>query len=182
MVRLANATVKTTNWHISSIDPDVEYLIEPLLNSEKLEIGNYAPTVRAIGAAKDERTTDVTWVGTMFVRASLRQTKGILDPDNDNQELEFTFHTKRISKKVELTLCQREIYDKIPNDLLAEITTIIRAESTVSEEDEDDINFSSDSSPETSTDPVKTVMETTTTVESKVEDTGLESEPTPATE
>ncbi len=177
-MRTANTNKKQSNWHVSAIDPDVEYLIEPLKNSERVEIANYSPSIRPDGAAKDDKTSDIKWISTMLVRATLKGTRGILDPDNDNKELEFKFHEKKLSKQVTIELCQREMYDKIPSDLLAEIIELINAKNTLSEEDEEDVNFSSDLSPETNTEPVKTAMETTTGAESKDEGAESVSEPT----
>lgn len=159
MVRIANANEKKSNWHTSAIDPDIRYLIMPLTNLERTELGNYAPSVRPIGSAKDEEAHDVTWVSTMLFRASLKQTVGILDPDHENQELAFKFHEKKISNRLTVELCQREIYDKIPSDLLAEIMDIITVKNTLSKEEGDDINFTSDSSQATNTDPAETVTE-----------------------
>lgn len=160
MVQIANTNEKKSNWHISKHDPEVQYLILPLTNIERTEIANYSPSIRAIGAKKDEMSTDVTWVSTMLFRASLKQTVGILDPDRDNAELEFIFHEMKISKRLKVELCQREIYNKIPDKFLGEILEIINAKNEVSEEEEDDINFTSGSSQATSTDLAETATET----------------------
>jgi len=178
MVRTANTDKKKSNWHVSEIDPDVEYLIEPLTNTERVEMLNYAPSIRPVGAKKGETAQDTTWLSTMLIKASLKKTKGILDPDNDNRELEFKFHDLKISNRLTVQLCQKEMFDKIPNDLLAEITLLVGFTNAISEEDEEAINFTSSSSSEISMDHVETVTETTTNAESKDEPTGSGPEPT----
>lgn len=169
MVRIANTDKKKSNWHVSDIDPDVEYLINPLTNTERVEMLNYTPSIRPVGAKKGETVQDTTWLSTMLIKASLKKTKGILDPDNDNKELEFKFHDLKISNRLTVELCQKEIFDKIPTDLLAEITQLVGFTNEISAEEEEDIKNSSDSSQETSADHVPTATGTTTNAESKGE-------------
>lgn len=161
-MRVANPDTKEANWHQSKIDEDIQYKILPFKNSELTELQNYAPLIKPIGASKKEKKIDITYVSSMLLRACLKETRGILEGEG---ELKFKFHEEKISPRLTIELCQREIYDKIPSDLLTEIILFINDVNNISDKEEEDINFMSGLLPGSDSSPAEDATEITPNAE-----------------
>ncbi len=145
-------------WFESELDDDLGYFMMPLKNDQLIAIQTQAPLVKPVGGKKKDKVADVNWISQMILRICLKDMRGIIDPDTQ-EPLMFTLKRENVTSGMSMELCQAEIFNKLPMEVLTEVLDLARTINGMSEDEAKAVNFTSDLSVATSTNPAETVTE-----------------------
>ncbi len=140
----------------------VEYLLEPINNRMKMQIGSENVKANGFEMRKGKKRIkykiEIAGLTYASVSLALKGLRGLIDPET-GKDLELIFEPITISS-TEYQRVSYECLDRIPTELLNELAEQIGLMSTLSEEEKKEVNFTVTSSEPISTATIAPETET----------------------
>ena len=127
-------------WHVSAIDPDVEYFLQPLDNRMRSHI-----TVGNAELGDDDEGAVIEGGGMMYdaVGFGLLQIKGLID--EEGKEFPLTFKNRKIGRNTNILRVTDECISLLPSDIYDELVNLVWGGSRITKAEKENMDFTTDS-------------------------------------